>query len=546
MPKILLQPHHRTISCETGENLLDILRTSGIDFEAPCNGNGTCGKCRVTLLDGNLTIDTDREHALLDNLARNEGQHLACLSAVNEDIEIRIAAEGKRHNVLEQGFIPEFEKDPNLTGYGLAVDIGTTTVVASLLNLQSGKELATASAINPQKAFGLDVLSRITFEYEHGQKGIDELQNTIVTCLNSLAKEACAKAHVRMAQLNRMHVAANCAMMHMLLGEDARPLGRAPYTPTFTQARTLSASKIGLKLAPNAELYCLPQVSAYVGADIVAGAYVGGLQTCKGKVLLIDIGTNGEIVIASQGKLWCCSCAAGPALEGMNISSGMRAAEGAIEDIGFSPDGIRLKTIGDAQARGLCGSGILAAVKELLQAGFLQKRGAFVKPENLDSHDWRRRYLTAEGVKRFVTIHEHPRIVITQNDIRQVQLAKGALLSGVIALLEAANTTAAELDSVLVAGQFGAHLPAESLIGAGILPPETADKIIYIGNSSKTGACLSLLSSKARHEMEELAKQISYFELAETQDYDNLFARCMMFGDEGCCKINHESKELSL
>lgn len=530
MPEILISPHNQTISCEPGENLLAALRSADVDIEAPCNGNGTCGKCRIKLLEGTLASDSERENRLLGADACAEGLHLACLSSVRDNAEIQIASKEHNHRVLEEGLVPDFEADAAISGYGLAVDIGTTTVVLSLVDLQNGAELASAATINPQKNFGLDVLTRITYEYDNGEKGILDLQNSIISCLNSLAMEACAKAGISTEQVSRIHVAANCAMMHMLLGEDARPLGRAPYTPRFTQARTLLAAKLGLRLAPETELYCLPQVSAYVGADIVAGAFIGGLQKTQDKMLLIDIGTNGEIVLAANEKLWCCSCAAGPALEGMNISSGMRAAEGAIEDLEISPAGMHLKTIGNTQPQGLCGSGILAAVKELLSNGFMQKRGAFVKPENLDDDDWRHRYLIKDGTKRYVQICEQPRIIITQNDIRQVQLAKGALLSGIIALLDAAGITPKELDSVLVAGQFGAHLSAESLVGTGILPAETADKIRYIGNSSKTGAYVSLLSGSARREMEELAKRISYFELAETQGYDNLFARCMIFG----------------
>lgn len=262
----------------------------------------------------------------------------------------------------------------------------------------------------------------------------------------------------------------------------------------------------------------------------MAGAYVCGLHKQNGTVLFIDIGTNGEIVLSDHGKLLCCSCAAGPALEGMNISCGMRAAEGAIEDVHIHKDGIEVEVIGGGEPDGICGSGILAAVKELVKYGFVNKGGAFVKPDKLEEDDWRRGMLRTNGTKReFVVMKNQREILITQGDIRQVQLAKGAILSGFYALLKKAGKTMEELDKVMVAGQFGAHLPAESLIGVGILPEEVKDKITYVGNTSKTGAYLALLSGGAKGEMEELARHMDYMELGAVKGYERLFAECLNF-----------------
>lgn len=320
-------------------------------------------------------------------------------------------------------------------------------------------------------------------------------------------------------------------MMHMLLGTDARSIGRSPYQPAFLGAQKRSAGEIGLRagMDNSALVYCLPQVSAFIGADIVAGAYVCELEKQNGNVLFIDIGTNGEIVLSQKGRLLCCSCAAGPALEGMNISCGMRAAEGAIEDVKITEHGVECTCIDGKEPVGICGSGILAVLKELIRTGLVRKNGAFVKKENIPEEDYRYPMIRMNGKKREFLICEAPELVVTQGDIRQVQLAKGAILSGFLALLNKAGISMEELDKVMIAGQFGAHLPAESLTGTGILPKEVEDKIIYVGNSSKTGAYMTLLSEQVKEEMEGLAERMEYIELAETENYEKIFAESMRF-----------------
>ena len=425
--------------------------------------------------------------------------------------------------------------------YGVAIDIGTTTVVTSLIDMMTGKELGTASRINAQKEFGLDVLTRISYETEHPEDGKEHLQKAIIDSINEMLDEVCrkpevpGKGRIEKHDIYEITVAANCTMMHMLLGVSAGSIGRAPYAPVFVKSKNLRAAEIGIQAGEGARLYCLPSVSAYIGADIVAGAYVCELRKQQKKVLFIDIGTNGEIVFSDHGRLLSCSCAAGPALEGMNISSGMRAAAGAIEDVKITEQGVKLQIIGQEEyrqeeAEGVCGSGILAVVKELRRTGLIRKDGAFIKPKDISEEDYRYPMLELDGRKRKFKMTE--RLRITQGDVRQVQLAKGAILSGFYALLKKAGRTMEDLDQVMIAGQFGAHLPAESLIGTGILPKEVKDKLIYVGNSSKTGAYLALMSGKAKQEMEELAHHMEYMELGATEGYERLFADCLMFPDE--------------
>lgn len=594
MPNIKVQPSGKIYEYTPGESLLEILLSHKIFVDNPCNGKGVCGKCRVKITEGEAGDVCETEKRLLKPEEIEEGIRLSCLVKPDKDLTIELLQKERKHEVLTGGYIPEFAFDveikkevitiekPSLheqtplenqvlqqTGkrlsfdcmksgkisygentlilfqdeiiqiepgdttdafYGVAIDIGTTTVACGLVDLLTGEELARASMINAQKHFGLDVLTRITYELEHPEDGVEKLQKAIVDSLNEMISDMCAKAKVKKEHIYEITVGANCTMMHMLLGVDATSIGKSPYAPVFVDAKNIKASEIGIKAAQCARLYCLPSVSSYIGADIVAGAHVCELKNAKENVLFIDIGTNGEIVLSKKGELLCCSCAAGPALEGMNISSGMRAAEGAIEDIEITEEAIKTKVIGEIAPAGLCGSGILAAVKELLRTGIVRKEGAFIKLNKLDADDYRRKYLRENGVKReFVLQSGEQELLITQGDVRQVQLAKGAILSGFLALVKKAGITMQELDKVMIAGQFGAHLPADSLVGTGILPEEIKDKLVYVGNSSKTGAYMALMSQKAKREMEELAKNMDYMELGATEGYERLFSECLIF-----------------
>lgn len=596
MPKITVRPSGKVYEYEAGGTLLEILLAQKIFVDNPCNGKGVCGKCRVRILNGELPAPKETELKLLKEDELASGVRLSCLVKPETDLEVELMQKERKHEVLTSGYVPEFDFDvdikkkvieirkPTLEDqtpyedqvkeqvgrdlnfetlrtaqfvpgkttivihgndviqieqgdttdilYGVAIDIGTTTVVCTLIDMLTGKELTHASMINAQKHFGLDVLTRITYELEHPEDGVEKLQKAIVDSINDMISDICRQAGIQKENIYEIAVGANCTMMHMLLGVDATPIGKAPYAPMFVRAKDIKASTIGIKAAEGARLYCLPSVSSYIGADIVAGAYVCQLKEEKGNVLFIDIGTNGEIVLSNKGRLLCCSCAAGPALEGMNISSGMRAAEGAIEDVEITEEGIKLKVIGNEEPIGICGSGILAVVKELLRVGLVRKEGAFIKLKQLDENDYRYNMMQANGIKREFIMTEAPeKLLITQGDVRQVQLAKGAILSGFIALLNKAGIKMEDLDKVMIAGQFGAHLPADSLVGTGILPEEVKDKLVYVGNSSKTGAYMALMSSKVKGEMEKLASYMDYMELGATEGYERLFSDCLIFPD---------------
>ena len=529
------------------ESLLDALLSHGVFVDTPCNGKGTCGKCKVRISEGALPAPTASEEKLLRKEELGAGVRLACLvTDWDESISVEVLQKEGKSKVLSRGTLPDFDKQFR-DGYGICVDIGTTTVTLSLIDLSSGKFVVDASMVNMQKSYGLDVLTRISYASDH-EDGCARLQEAIVGVINSLIVELCRESGIEREEIAEILVAANTTMAHLFLGVNPAQMGRFPYTPVFTEAKSMLASEIGLEAGAETRLYTLPHVSAFIGADVVAGVYVAGMQKKKGNLLFIDIGTNGEIVLAKDGVLYSCSCAAGPALEGMNISCGMRAEPGAIEDVLITESGVQLKTIDNEPPIGICGSGILAAVKELLRSGLVTDRGAFIKKDQLDPEDYRYEMIALDGRKREFVLQAgngaaalsddagtgpsgsaSTRLCLTQNDVRQVQLAKGAILSGFLALLQEAELSMEDLDVVYVAGQFGAHLPADSLVGTGILPPEVKDKIQYLGNSAKSGAYMALMNQDIREEMDKIAEDINYVELAVTKNYEQIFRDAMMY-----------------
>lgn len=520
----------KKIECSVKDNLMKILLENDVFLENPCNGNGTCGKCKVKVVSGEVSKITDTEKNILSDKEIENGIRLSCLTEILGDCNIEsINSKKLHHNILSGGYIRDFEFDKYEKGYGIVVDIGTTTVAMGLIKLSTGEEVSYKTMINPQRKYGSDVLTRITYEYENKENGIELMQKAIVEGMNNLINSFCLELNINKSDIYEIVISANCTMAHMLLGEDAKPIGKFPYEPIFKEAQRLKAKNIGLDLDEKTDLYCIAQVSSFIGGDIVSGAYACELKERKGNVLFIDIGTNGEIILSKNGEMSCCSCAAGPALEGMNISCGMTAAKGAIEDLEITKEGIELKVIGDEQPSGLCGSGILASIEQLISHKIINKRGAFIKKDSISEDDYRYNLIKLNGDKREFVICDNPEIIVTQSDVRQVQLAKGAILSGCEALVKESNINMEDLDEVLIAGQFGSHISVKSLVGVGILPKEVENKVKYIGNSSKSGAYIALMSNKAKDEMEKLGKEMNYVELAMVEGYEKIFRDSMEF-----------------
>jgi uncharacterized 2Fe-2S/4Fe-4S cluster protein (DUF4445 family) len=397
------------------------------------------------------------------------------------------------------------------------LDIGTTTLAALLVELRSGSTLASAACLNSQKAYGQDVISRINQAARPG--GLRELQSAVLRDIEQLLHTLCAAAACRPAGITAAAVAANPAMIHLLAGVDTAPLGRAPYRPAFAGPLLLSARQLALPLAGGASLYCLPAAAAYVGGDMVGGLLALEADAPGPARLVLDIGTNGEMALNHQGRMWACSAAAGPALEGMNISCGMRAAAGAIEEVEIAEGRVLCRTAGGLPPLGLAGSGLISAVSALKRAGLLNSKGRLLL----------RGPVTEQRGLRQLPLDEAAGLALTQADIRQTQLAKAALRAGLDTLLKEAACPAEEVEEVLVAGAFGAHLKAQDLLDIGLLVPQWAGKIRYVGNAALRGARLCLLAAAARQRAEELAARINYLELATLSDYQQRFIEALKF-----------------
>lgn len=522
--KIDIENLDKEISTD-GQSILATLLKNDIKIDNYCNGRGTCGKCKISILEGEVSPVSLEEKTLLKDKEIACGIRLACLTYPKTDIKIKTIANTSDIKVLDLGEIPDFTMDFRY-GFGLAIDIGTTTVAIYLVDLSNAKLIDKNSAVNAQSKYGLDVMTRISFEYEN-KDGIGLLQKEIVNSLNSMIDELLDRNGLSLYEISDIVVAANTTMLHMLVGKDAKSLGRYPYKPEFVEALTIKSRDIGLRV--DANLYTLANVSAFVGSDIIAGIYLADLVN-KENALFIDIGTNGEIVLNANNNLYCCSTAAGPALEGMNIECGMRAEGGAIEAVRIDGESISLETIDRQRPRGICGSGLLSAVTEIIKAGLVNKRGRIVDPASLDENDFRKKLIEIDASgQRFIILDKKANIYLSQKDIRQVQLAKGAILSGFLSLLKKENMEIADLNSVIIAGGFGSHLKKSDITGVGILPKQTEELISYVGNSSLIGAYMALMNDKIKKEMEDLSKKIEYIELSTSENYDRTFAKAMQF-----------------
>lgn len=508
-----------------GKNILESLLANNIKIDNFCNGKGTCGKCKIKILKGSLNPITSLEKFLLSDDEINSGIRLACLSFSKSDLKIKTISENLDFKILDFGEIPDFEMKFD-KGFGLALDIGTTSLAMYLVDLSNGKIIDKISSINSQVKYGLDVMTRISFEYEN-ENGKNLLQEEIIKSINNLIDKLVNKNEIERNQIKKLVIGANTTMLHMLVGEDVKSLGKFPYKAKFLNSLRINSKDLGLNIS--AKIYTLPNVSAFVGSDIVAGVYLTDLKNQK-NTLFIDIGTNGEIVLKTKDKLYATSTAAGPALEGMNISCGMRAESGAIDSVKIQNKKINFSTIDNKKPRGICGSGLLSSVSQIIEKEFVNKRGRILDPEKLEKDDYRKNFIREdENKKRIIILEPKENIYISQKDIRQVQLAKGAILSGFLILLEKENMKIEDLNSVIIAGGFGSHLKKEDLTGVGILPKNVEKKIRYVGNSSLIGAYMALMNENIIKKMENLAKNITYLDLATSKNYERKFAKAMQF-----------------
>lgn len=476
-----------TVTVEPGTTIAEAARQLGIPLSAPCGGHGKCGKCKVNV---------------------NGREVLACTYPVFEDISVLLPPP-EEAKFLTAGASAAVRLDPVYPGYLIAIDIGTTTVVCSLLS-PAGEELAVKSMTNPQSAYGADVLSRIQWALREGSL---PLTAAIRDGIAELISHCCRAAGVEPEQIGVISMVGNSCMQQLFMGIPVDNLAAVPFAPVITRA-VMEDAKEYLPLCPNAKLLTLPEIDGFVGADTLGCILAAGLHKTNKTTLLVDIGTNGEMVLAHEGRLAACSTAAGPALEGASILFGMRGAAGAIDHVYHQDGKVRCTVIGSGPAKGICGSGIVDAVAVMLEAGQLNRRGRIQSTEEIQG-------------QRFFPLQDG--IYLTQEDIRQVQLAKGAIAAGIMLLCDHFGITVEEIDQVILAGAFGSYMVPDRACRIGLLPPALSGRVTAGGNLALSGAVMLALDRSQLALAQRIAAQVHPLNLSAHPAFPKTFAQCMGF-----------------
>jgi len=423
--------------------------------------------------------------------------------------------------------------------FGVAFDVGTTTVVGFLLNLVTGREEALAARTNPQVAFGDDVVARIQHATDNSN-GLRELQRKIVGCLNDIVGDCCRQARIRRKDVYEVTAVGNTTMNHLLLGINPEYVAQAPYVAALRRPVNVRARDVGLRIHPNGLLHTLPNIAGFVGADTVGVILSTRMYESDSAQLAIDIGTNGELVVGNNDRLVSCSTAAGPALEGARIRHGMRAAEGAIDKLVINSD-VEYNVIGDVPPRGLCGTALIDLVAELLRVGAVDKTGRMLWPDEMPGtapDAIKRRVVEGDGeALEFViagkdeTPLDGP-LALTQRDVRELQLGKGAIAAGISIMLKEVGVEPDDLGHVLLAGAFGNFIRRKMAKRIGLLPNVPSERILYIGNAAGAGARMALQSRTCKKTADRISAETEYLELAGRPDFQMEFMSAMIFPEE--------------
>jgi len=440
--------------------------------------------------------------------------------AVRKDhgrISVILFISGKEATIID--VVPQSEKKKL---YGVACDVGTTTVALHLVNLVSGKTESTVSSLNQQIKCGEDIISRIN--YAHKPEGLRKLHELIILTVNNLIEMALQSAHIAHSDIYYASLSGNTTMSHLLLNLEPRYIREEPYVPTFNQVPTVLSSQLGLKMNHEGRIHCAPAVGSYVGGDITAGLLCTPLLRDSKKIsLFIDAGTNGELVVGNKDWFVTCACSAGPAFEGSGIKCGMPASEGAIEEITMLDSGkLEYKVISGTKPRGICGSGLVDLLAELFTHGYVDRHGKYIEKkasEKIVEVEEGKGFLIEEGKSSFWGKD----LIITENDISNLIRTKGAVFSACSLLLKNVGLSFKEIDSFYIAGGFGQHLNIENAIRIGLLPDLERDRFHYLGNSSLLGAYLILLSDKNKDLANDVAQKMTYIELNTEPNYMNEF-----------------------
>ena len=557
-----------------------VMTDSGLLFPMPCGGNGTCGKCKVRAA-GQLSPLSDKEKYILPPGEIEDNVRLACFAQAVGDVIIHYSTDNLKIQVQEQGIGIPYELDAsvkkielNLTRptvknpisaedniltacggnnihfsllnnlsavleennyhlhavvedskiiglckpedpcLGVAIDIGTTTVACYVYDLQRGENVQTTSAQNRQSIFGADVISRIA----SAQNGnLVALKQAIVDQINALVESVCDDV----SNIYKMVITGNTTMLHLLCGIDPVGIAAAPFAPASLFGRTICPAKLGIHMVAGGSIFLPRCFAAYVGADILCAILAGGMTQKTQSTLLIDIGTNGEMALCHNGNIICCSTAAGPAFEGTGLSMGMAGVPGAISKVSVQNGEIHFETIGNLSAKGVCGSGIVDILAVMLEGGIMDESGII----NETGHAFESYIIQVEG-RPALTLEG---VTVTQNDIRQIQLAKASMAAGIRTLLHHASLREQDLGTLQIAGGFGSFIDKQSAARIGLIPSVLTDRTTVLGNAAGSGAAMLLLSQKMIQNAESIAQNTSVVELSNSAYFMEQYVECMFF-----------------
>ncbi len=517
---VLFMPSNIRISVESDTTVLAAIYETGLWVDAPCGGHGKCGKCRVLVTKGNSKEYSTEEMRCLSQEERNKGVRLACKMIIKEDTCVILSdIENQVNHSVEDKRV--LGKDSKKCEYGLALDIGTTTVEYMVLNLVDGSVMTRDRFYNPQRKYGADVIARISAWLEDQSK-VQRMSHELIVNLEERLKDKLNLLDLNPKCIRKAVVVANTAMCHFFTGRSPDKLARAPFQPDFLGGTIQFTEELGLSLADKATVEILPIVGGHIGADTVGCLTALEFDKMAGFHLLVDIGTNGEIVLKGPDCLLACSTAAGPAFEGACMTYGMCAGPGAINKVLYGANGVRFQVEGNVRPVGLSGTGIIDAVAAMLKAGIMDSTG-YIKEE----------YCAVDPVSEqegYCLFQDNMGgVYITRQDVRQLQLAKAAISAGIKTLLKVAEVKIQDLSGIWIAGAFGTQLNLENAMQLKLLPSLDITRYHQIGNGALLGAIKRIRNQVTMEELKSLANRVQHIELAEDKGFNQTFLDNIQF-----------------
>lgn len=514
--KVTFLPQNIVQEVEEGTTILAAEQMAGLEPDAPCGGKGDCGKCKVDIVEGIKT-----------------GVVLACQTPVTCDMKVDTLSQEKIQKILTDGFTRTVEVKPGVGSadqpfYTVAFDIGTTTIVGYLLDGRTGQEIAVASMMNPQHQFGADVISRANYVLEND--GVEMMQ-VVRKALNQLIGKVCAQAGVERTDVLQVSIVGNTCMHHLFMGISPQSLVLAPYVPAVQEGMILKASECDLSIAEDGRLLMFPNIAGFVGGDTVGCMLSVAFDQLEDMTLMIDIGTNGELVMGNKDHMVTTSTAAGPAFEGAKIECGMRGSKGAISHLTVEGEELKFEVVDGGKPVGICGSGLIDVMAFMIRYGFIDNYGGLAEEDDLEdplaiSQAWRLQEKDGKPVFILIPAEETANgtpVYMSQKDIREVQLAKGAIAAGITIMAGKLGIEVEDIKHVYLAGAFGNYMDSDNACEIGLIPYSLIDRIIPIGNAAGEGSKLAVINEEEYAYACKLAREAEFIELASEECFQDTF-----------------------